>query len=218
MRKTLPMTDDLYDYIAAHTTAPDPLVEELSDRTSERFGRSMGMLTTPQQATLLTMLAHLVGARRAVEVGTFTGMSSLAVARALPPDGKLTCFDISAEYTSLAREFWAKAGVADRIELRLGPAAEGLAALPAEPHIDLAFVDADKTGYAEYWALLVPRMRRNGMIVVDNVLWDGKVLHPEPGDADTEALARFNAMVVRDDRVEVVMLPFADGVTLARVR
>ncbi|HYN92837.1 MAG TPA: class I SAM-dependent methyltransferase, partial [Pilimelia sp.] len=144
--------------------------------------------------------------------------SSLAVARAMPADGRLLCLDISAEYTDVAREFWDRAGVADKIELRLGPAAQALAALPREPHLDLAFIDADKTGYATYWAELVPRMRPGGLISVDNVLWKGRVLEPEPSDPDTVAIVRFNEQVVRDERVEVVMLLFADGLTLARRR
>jgi caffeoyl-CoA O-methyltransferase len=216
MGKKLELTDDMYAYIAAHTSAPDPLFLELVQQTQERFGGQAGMQITPEQSTLLTTLAGLVGARRAVEVGTFTGLSSLAVARALPADGQLICFDISAEYTALASEFWAKAGLADRIELRLGPALDGLARLPAEPHLELAFIDADKTNYENYWAELVPRMRPNGLIVVDNVLWSGRVLGPDRDDPDAVALAAFNDHVVRDDRVEVVMLPFADGLTLAR--
>jgi caffeoyl-CoA O-methyltransferase len=176
------------------------------------------MQVSGEQATLLSMLARLVGTRRAVEVGTFTGLSSLSFARAMPADGRLLCLDVSAEFTAVAREFWAKAGVADRIELRLGPAAESLAALPTEPHLDLAFIDADKGSYPRYWAELVPRMRPGGLIIVDNVLWKGMVLDPPADDPDAQALAAFNDEVVRDDRVDVVMLLFADGLTLARKR
>lgn len=208
----------LYGYTTTHTTAPDDLVAELVRVTHERFGASATMQVAPEQAVLLGMLAGLGGARRAVEVGTFTGLSSLAVARAMPADGRLLCLDVSTEYTDVAREFWHRAGVADKIELRIGPAAAALAALPAEPHLDLAFIDADKTGYATYWAEIVPRMRPGGLVVVDNVLWKGRVLDPDPADADTAALVRFNREVVRDDRVEVVMLLFADGLTLARRR
>ncbi|HEX8630520.1 MAG TPA: class I SAM-dependent methyltransferase [Catenuloplanes sp.] len=209
--------DELYRYTTAHTTAPDDLVTELNRVTRERFGDEARMQVTAEQATLLGMLAGLAGARRAVEVGTFTGLSSLAVARAMPADGRLLCLDLSAEYTAVAREFWQRAGVSDKIELRLGPAAPALAALPAEEQFDLAFIDADKTGYATYWAEIVPRMRPGGLIIVDNVLWKGRVLHSAaPGDADTAALIAFNDEVVNDPRVEAVMLLFGDGLTLAR--
>lgn len=205
-------------YVSAHTTRPDPLVDELIAQTRETFGPAARMLITPEQSTLLTMLAALVGARQAVEIGTFTGLSALSFARAMPPDGTLICLDTSPEYTALARQFWAKAGVADRIELRLGPAAQSLPDLPAEPHLDLAFIDADKTNYEIYWAELVPRMRPGGIILVDNTLWSGRVLAPEPDDADSVALARFNDVILRDERVDVVLLPLADGLTLARRR
>jgi caffeoyl-CoA O-methyltransferase len=216
--KTMDLLPELRDYTAAHTSAPDDLVTELVRLTRERFPDAATMLTSPEQATLFGMLARLTGARRAVEVGTFTGLSSLSVARAMPADGRLLCFDVSAEYTAVARDFWERAGVADRIELRLGPAAEGLAELPAEPHLDLAFIDADKESYSTYWAELVPRMRPGGLILVDNVLWKGQVLDPAPDAPATRALVAFNDAVAADDRVDVVMLLFADGLTMARRR
>lgn len=216
--KVVDLFRELRDYTVAHSTAPDDLVAELIERTGRDFPNAWKMQVSGEQAVLLAMLARLVGARRAVEVGTFTGLSALAVARTMPPDGRLLCLDMSAEFTAVAREFWAKAGVADRIELRLGPAADSLAALPAEPHLDLAFIDADKGNYSRYWAELVPRMRPGGLIVVDNVLWRGAVLDPPADDPDAHALAAFNDEVARDDRVDVVMLFFADGLTLARRR
>jgi caffeoyl-CoA O-methyltransferase len=175
------------------------------------------MQIAPEQAPFLRFLTTLVGARTAVEVGTFTGLSALSIARGLPPDGRLICCDVSTEYTDIARRFWHRAGVADRIDLRIGPAAQTLAALPTEPHIDLAFIDADKTGYPIYWAELVPRMRPGGVIAVDNVLRGGRVLDPGD-DADDAAIVAFNDLVRRDERVESVMLPLADGLTLARRR
>jgi caffeoyl-CoA O-methyltransferase len=216
--KAVDLFQDIRDYAVAHTTPPDDLVAELIERTRSDFPSAAGMQVSGEQAILLGMLARLVGARRAVEVGTFTGLSSLSFARAMPADGRLLCLDVSEEFTAVAREFWAKAGVADRIELRLGPAADSLAALPAEPHLDLAFVDADKGNYSRYWAELVPRMRPGGLIIVDNVLWKGTVLDPPADDSDAQALAAFNDDVVRDGRVDVVMLFFADGLTLARRR
>src|SRR5262249_28502509 len=150
----------------------------------------------------------------AVEVGTFTGLSSIAIARGLPADGKLVCCDVSERFTDIARKYWDRTGLADRIELRLGPAAETLAAMPAQPHIDLAFIDADKTGYPVYWAELVPRMNPGGVILVDNVLRHGRVL--DPVDESDHAIVAFNDMVLSDERVDAALLPIGDGLTLAR--
>lgn len=216
--KAVDLIHDLRDYTAAHTTAPGGLVDELVERTRSEFGDAAVMQTSREQATLFGMLARLIGARRAVEVGTFTGLSSLSVALAMPPDGRLLCLDVSTEYTTVAQEFWARAGVADRIELRIGPAAESLAALPAEPQFDLAFIDADKESLARYWAELVPRMHPGGLLIVDNVLWKGHALAPPADDPAALAVAAFNDEVMTDDRVETVMLLFADGLTLARKR
>jgi caffeoyl-CoA O-methyltransferase len=214
--KTLALTPELHSYIVEHGAPPDEIVRDLIDETQRALPADAGMQVAPDQAALLTFLTKLVGARRAVEVGTFTGLSSLAIARGLPADGKLICFDISDEFTSVARRYWARAGVADRVELRIGPAAEGLKQLPDEPFLDLAFIDADKTGYPVYWEEIVPRMRPGGLILVDNVLRDGRVLAPQnPGD---EAIVRFNDHAVQDERVDVVILPIADGLTLARRR
>jgi len=214
--KTLPMTDELHEYVVAHGTPPDPIMRDLIDETERSLPSNAQMQVAPEQAAFLSLLAKLVGARHAVEVGTFTGLSSLAMARGLADGGKLICFDISDEFTSVARRYWERAGVTDRIELRIGPAAERLRELPTEPHLDLAFIDADKTGYPTYWEELVPRMRPGGLIVVDNVLRDGRVLAPQ--DGSDNAIVRFNDIAARDERVEVVMLPIADGLTLARRR
>ncbi|WP_326562566.1 O-methyltransferase [Micromonospora sp. NBC_01796] len=214
--KSLPLTEELHSYLIAHGSPPDDIARELIDETIDALPDDAQMQVAPEQAALLTFLTRLVNARQAVEVGTFTGMSSLAIARGLPADGRLTCFDISAEFTSVARRYWSRAGVEDRIDLRIGPAAEGLRSLPTEPHLDLAFIDADKTSYPIYWDELVPRMRPGGLIVVDNVLRGGRVLAPQ--DAGDRAIVAFNADVRADVRVDVVMLPIADGLTLARRR
>ena len=174
------------------------------------------MQIAPDQATFLRILVAATGARRAVEVGTFTGYSALAIARGLPPDGHLLCLDVSEEWTAIARRFWKKAGVADRIELRLGPAAETLRSFPEEPTWDFAFVDADKQGYPVYWEELLRRLRPGGLVAVDNVLWEGEVVQPDKRGPDVEAIRKFNELVVADERVESVMLPVADGLTLAR--
>ncbi|TDB75741.1 O-methyltransferase [Micromonospora sp. KC723] len=213
--KPLPLTPELHAYLVAHGSAPDGIVRDLAEETLAALPDDAVMQVAPEQAAFLTFLTRVLGVRRAVEVGTFTGLSSLAIARGLPEDGRLTCFDISEEYTGIARRYWKRAGVADRIELRIGPAGETLRELPLERHLDFAFIDADKTGYPIYWDELVPRMRPGGVIAVDNTLRDGRVLAPR--DAGDRAIAAFNDQVLADVRVETVMLPIADGVTLARV-
>ncbi|MBY8871470.1 O-methyltransferase [Micromonospora sp. PLK6-60] len=215
-RKSLPLTDDLHAYLVAHGSAPDEVVRDLVAETVAALPGQAGMQVAPEQAGFLTFLTRMLGARRAVEVGTFTGLSALAIARGLPADGRLTCFDVSEDYTAIARRYWSRAGVADRIELRIGPAGETLRELPRERHLDLAFIDADKIGYPVYWDELVPRMRAGGVIAVDNTLRGGRVIAPE--DAADRAIAAFNDAVLADVRVDTVMLPIADGLTLARVR
>ncbi|GAB7043895.1 MULTISPECIES: O-methyltransferase [Catenuloplanes] len=215
--KTLPHSPELYAYALAHGMPLDDLTRELIAETHAALSpRESDMQVSPEQAGLLTLLTRLTGARTAVEVGTFTGLSALSIARGLPEDGRLTCFDISAEYTAVARRYWTRAGVDKKIELRIGAAADGLRELPAEPHIDLVFIDADKVGYPAYWAELVPRMNPGGLLIIDNVLRAGHVLAPR-NDAD-RAIARFNDIVAADDRVDAIILPLADGITLARRR
>jgi predicted O-methyltransferase YrrM len=205
----------LYDYLVAHRSPDDDVVQELREETA-RLGDDAVMQISPDQATLLRILVAAIGARRALEIGTFTGFSALSIARGLPPDGRLLCLDRSEEWTGIARRFWARAGVADRIELRLGPAAESLRALPEEPTLDFAFIDADKKGYVVYWDEVVRRLRPGGVVAVDNVLWEGEVVRPEEQGENVRAIRRFNERVRADERVESVMLPVADGLTLAR--
>ena len=213
--KPLPLTPELHAYLVAHGSAPDEIVRELAEETRAALPAQADMQVAPEQAAFLTFLTRLLGVRQAVEVGTFTGLSSLAIARGLAEGGHLTCFDISEEYTGVARRFWTRAGVQDRIELRIGPAADTLRELPQERYLDFAFIDADKVGYPIYWDELVPRMRPGAVIAVDNTLRAGRVLAPE--NADDRAIAAFNDEILADVRVDVVMLPIADGVTLARV-
>ncbi|MCW3838791.1 O-methyltransferase [Micromonospora yasonensis] len=214
--KPLPLTPELHAYLVAHGSTPDEVVRELAEETRAALPAQAEMQVAPEQAAFLTFLTRLLGVRQAVEVGTFTGLSSLAIARGLTEGGRLTCFDISEEYTGIARRYWARAGVQDRIELRIGPAAETLRELPRERYLDFAFIDADKVGYPIYWDELVPRVRPGGVIAVDNTLRGGRVLAPQ--NADDRAIAAFNDEILADVRVDVVMLPIADGVTLARVR
>jgi caffeoyl-CoA O-methyltransferase len=215
-RQTLPLTDALHAYVVANGSEPDDLVRELIEETAAALPDDAVMQVAPEQAAFLTLLTRIVGARQALEIGTFTGLSSIAIARGLAPGGRLTCLDVSDEFTSIARRYWQRAGLEDRVELRLGPATQTLAGLPAEPHLDLTFIDADKTGYPGYWEAVVPRTRPGGLILVDNVLRAGHVLAPDPDDAGTLAIVEFNRLVLADDRVESMLLPIADGLTLAR--
>jgi caffeoyl-CoA O-methyltransferase len=172
----------------------------------------------PEEGAFLTFVTRLIGARRAIEVGTFTGYSSICIARGLPPDGRLLCCDVNEEWTAIARRYWAKAGVAERIELRLAPAAATLSALPLGEPWDLAFIDADKPGYPVYYEEILKRLRPGGLILVDNVLWMGRVADPAAQDDATRAIRAFNDLVARDVRVDKVMIPLSDGLTLARKR
>jgi caffeoyl-CoA O-methyltransferase len=204
------------DYLLAHSEAADGVLRDLAEGTHRELAGQSGMQISHDEGELLTMLVRLVGARRAVEVGTFTGYSSICIARGLASDGHLLCCDVSEEYTSVARRYWERAGVADRIELRIAPAVETLRSLPADPYLDFAFIDADKAGYASYVAEVVPRLRPGGLMVLDNMLRDGRVLDPE--DDNDRAIHALNESLVADDRVDVVLLPVRDGVSLARKR
>jgi caffeoyl-CoA O-methyltransferase len=213
--KSFQLSPEVHEYLVAHGTPPDEVQRALIAETAELGGISM-MQVAPEQGALLTILAKLVGARSAVEVGTFTGYSSLCIARGLADGGHLLCCDVSEEWTAIARRHWERAGVADRIELRIAPALETLQALPSDETIDLAFIDADKPGYISYYEALVPRMRPGGLVLVDNVLWGGSVVDPSVTDENTEAIRACNDHIAADSRVDVVMLPVSDGLTLAR--
>jgi caffeoyl-CoA O-methyltransferase len=209
------LDDPLYAYLLAHRSPDDEVVRELREETA-KLGDWAVMQIAPDQATFLRLLVAAIGARRAVEVGTFTGLSALAVARGLPADGGLLCLDVSEEWTNVARAAWKKAGVDRKIDLRIGPAADTLRSLPLEPQFDFAFIDADKKGYVTYWDEIVKRLRPGGLIAVDNVLWEGEVVRPEEQGQDVVAIRQFNDMVLGDRRVESVMLAIADGLTIAR--
>ena len=200
------------DYLAAHTTPPSPLEQRLIDETQQL--PQAGMQIGPPQARFMAMLTGLLQPRLVVEIGVFTGYSALVVAQALPPAARLIACDVSEQWTAVGRRYWAEAGVADRIDLRIGPAADTLAGLPAGTEVDLAFIDADKTGYIGYFEQLVPLLSPRGAILVDNVLWDGQVVDHRDQRADTEALRRFNAHVLGDPRVQVALLPVGDGLSM----
>jgi caffeoyl-CoA O-methyltransferase len=208
---------DVHEYLVAHGTPPDAVQQELIRRTAELGGISM-MQIAPEQGAFMTMLTQLLEVRNAVEVGTFTGYSALCLARGLADGGRLLCCDVSEEWTSIAREAWDEAGVADRIELRIAPAIDTLRSLPAERTIDLAFVDADKPMYGAYADEILDRMRPGGVLMVDNVLWGGAVVDAASADENTVAIRAFNDWLAADERVDTVMLPLGDGLTLARRR
>jgi caffeoyl-CoA O-methyltransferase len=217
-RTSVTVTPELQRYIVEHSTPIDDVQRDLIEETYRSVGDAASMQIAPDQGQLLTILTRLTDARSAVELGTFTGYSALCIARGLADGGRLLCCDVSEEWTSIARRYWARAGVADRIELSIGPAIETVRSLPEPPSIDLVFIDADKPSYVDYWDELVPRMRPGGLVVADNVLWSGEVADPDATGANVDAIRRFNDRVATDDRVDVVMLPISDGVTLARVR
>jgi caffeoyl-CoA O-methyltransferase len=215
--KSFFLSPAISDYLIAHGTPPDELQNRLIAET-KTLGAVAGMQIAPEQGAFLTILTELIGARQAVEVGTFTGYSALCIARGLPAGGHLLCCDVSEEWTSIGRRFWAEAGLSDRIELRLGPAGDTLAALPPDTSFDLAFIDADKPSYGLYYDEILPRLRPGGAILVDNVLWHGAVIDDSQTDANVEAIRAFNDRIAADDRVAAVMLPISDGLTLIRKR
>jgi len=215
--KSIQMNAALHAYLVSHGTPPDEIQRALIDET-QALGRISIMQIAPEQGAFMTLLARLLGARRAIEIGTFTGYSALCLARGLADDGELVCCDVSEEWTKIGQRYWAKAGVAQKIDLRIAPALETLADLPQEPKFDLAFIDADKSSYTAYFEALLPLMRAGGVILVDNVLWMGAVIDPKADDGDTVAIRNFNDRVAADSRVDCVMLPIADGLTLLRKR
>ncbi|WP_329179311.1 O-methyltransferase [Streptomyces sp. NBC_01477] len=211
------LTPELYGYVLDHNPPLDPIERELIEVTHRSLADVSGMQTAEEQGPLLAFLVRLTGARQIVEVGTFTGFSALSMARALPADGRLIACDISEEWTAVGREAWVKAGVADRIDLRIAPAIDTLRALPGGSWIDLVFLDADKESYIDYWEELLPRLRPGGLLVIDNTLYHGDVADPAATGGGA-AVRAFNDHVRADDRVDDVLLTVADGLTLARKR
>ena len=217
--RTLQLDDRTYEYLLAHSLREDPRLAALRAETASH--PRVNMQIAPEQGQFMQMLARLCGARRAIEVGVFTGYSSLAVMLAMPDDARLLALDVSEEYTAVARRHWQAAGVADRIELVLAPARDTLDARLAEGEAgqyDFAFIDADKTGYLGYYERLLKLLRPGGLILVDNTLWDGEVANPDNREAETEALRAFNDALHRDPRIDLALLPVGDGLTLARIR
>ncbi|MDD9877737.1 MAG: class I SAM-dependent methyltransferase [Magnetovibrio sp.] len=217
-KRSLTMTDDLYAYMLENSLREPPILAELRAETAG-MPRS-GMQIAPEQGQFMALLVELTDAARYLEVGTFTGYSALAVALALPDHGEVVTCDVDPETTAVAQRYWARAGMAKKIDLRLGPAVDTLDALLGDGagRFDFAFIDADKENYVAYYERAVELVRPGGLIALDNVLWSGRVADPANNDTDTEALRAVNRRVHADDRVSVAMLPLADGLTLARKR
>lgn len=217
-RRTIDLDDTLYQYLLDHSLREHP--EQTALRETTRAHPRGGMQISPEQGQFMSLLVKLIGARRTIEVGTFTGYSALTVALALPSDGKILACDISDEYTSVGKPFWQRAGVADKIELVIAPATETLDARLATGEAgtyDFAFIDADKTGYDAYYERCLQLVRTGGLIAIDNTLWSGDVAKPAEDD-ETRALQALNDKLHRDERVDMAMLPIGDGLTLARKR
>ena len=217
--KTIGISDELAAYVVEVGTREPEILARLREETAAL--PQHGMQIAPEQGAFLALLVELLGARRCIEVGTFTGYSSTAVALALPEDGRLVCCDVSEDWTSLAKKYWDEAGVAGKIDLRIAPAAETLDRLLADGEADtydFAFIDADKAGYDAYYERALRLVRPGGLIALDNTLWGGEVLDRDTDDKDTRALRALNAKLADDERVTLCLLPLADGVTLARRR
>jgi caffeoyl-CoA O-methyltransferase len=217
--RSIPLTDSLYEYLIDVSLREPALLLALREETAGMRNRSMQI--SPEQGQFMALLARLAGAKRCLEIGVFTGYSSLAVALALPEDGRIVACDVSEEWTAVARRYWAAAGMDHKIDLRLAPALQTLDALVADGQsgrFDLAFIDADKERYLEYYERVLRLLRPGGLVAVDNTLWSGRVADPEVADEDTVALRHFNECLHRDERVDLSLVPIGDGLTLARKR
>jgi predicted O-methyltransferase YrrM len=219
--RTIQITDAVYDYILSVSSREPDLLARLRRETAEKTGDRFNMQISPEQGQFMQLLVKLVGARKALEVGVFTGYSSLSVALALPEDGRLVACDVSEEWTSIARRYWVEAGVADKIDLRLAPALETLDALAANGEAgtyDFAFIDADKDNYDGYYERALALLRPGGLVAIDNTLWSGRVADPNDADPTTRTIGALNAKLHADERVDLSLLPVGDGLTLARKR
>ena len=217
--RSIGLAEDLHAYLLKVGVREPEVLRALRAETAELPNANMQI--APEEGATLAMLVRMLGARRVLEIGTFTGYSSTAMALALPADGRIVCCDVSEEWTDIARRAWAAAGVADLVELRLAPALDTLDDLLANDQagtFDLAFIDADKENYLDYYERSLRLVRRGGVIAVDNVLWSGRVADASVTDENTEAIRELNALIATDERVDVAMLPVADGLTLARIR
>ena len=216
--KYLALNDELYQYLCRQrSNAADPILNSLRQET-EALGDDAKMQISQEQGGFMSILTAAIGARSAIEVGTFTGYSSLCIARGLAADGRLICIDESEEWTRIARKYWAQAGVENKIELRLGAAIPILKALPPSVAFDFAFIDADKTEYDAYYELILPHVRPNGLVLFDNMLWGGRLAGGPVDHPSGRALDALNQKLARDERIETVLLAIADGLQLCRKR
>jgi predicted O-methyltransferase YrrM len=217
--RTLGLSDAVYAYLLEASLREPPLLKALREETAKMPEANMQI--SPEQGQFMALLARLMDARRCIEVGVFTGYSSLALALALPESGRIIACDVSEEWTRVARRYWREAGVAHKIDLRISPAIDTLRSLRAnggDGSFDFAFVDADKTSYGDYYEELLKLLRPGGLIAIDNTLWAGKVADPDVQDEDTVAIREFNAKLLADQRIDLSLVPIADGLTLARKR
>ena len=217
--RTIGLSDRLYDYLLAVSLREEDLLRQLREETAQHPMRQMQI--APEQGQFMALLVQLLGAKRTLDVGVFTGYSSLAVALALPDDGQIVACDVSEEYTAIARRYWQTAGVTDKIDLQLAPALETLDRLLAEGQagsFDFAFIDADKENYWNYYERCLELLRPGGLITVDNVLWSGRVAEATTYETSTKAIQAFNAKLHDDERVSLSLVPIADGLTLALKR
>lgn len=206
---------DLHKYLLDHGHNGDPLLAELAAETA-KLGRIAGMQIAAEQGALMAILVKVSGVRNAIEIGTFTGYSAICIARALPAEGHLLCCDVSGEWTAIARRYWERAGLTNKITLKLAPAIETLAALPSDTVLDFTFIDADKVNYRNYYEECLKRTRPNGLILIDNVLWGGSVLDAKNQTDDTRTIRALNDLIAHDQRVDAVMIPVSDGLTIVR--
>ena len=211
------LDDDLHRYLVEHGSRRDDVLRRLAEET-EALGEISVMQIAPDQGALISLLVRAIGSRRALELGTFTGYSAICIARGLPDDGRLLACELSEQWAEIARRYFAEAGVADRIELRLGPALDTLRALPPDEEFDFAFIDADKQSYLDYYEAVLARLRPGGLMMIDNVLRGGAVLDAEDDSPGNTVVRELNERVASDDRVDVAMLGVADGITLAMRR
>lgn len=212
------LNDTLYDYLLNASLVPDPLLDRLRDETTEATGQWAGMQISRDQGRFMQVLVKMTGARKYLEVGTFTGYSALVVAQAMAEDGRLVCCDVSEEWTAVARKYWQEAGVAHKVDLRLAPALETMAALAAGPEagtFDLVFLDGDKKEYDGYYERALQLLRAGGTVLIDNVLWGGSVADPEKQDEGTRAIRALNEKIRDDARVYSVLVSIGDGLSLA---
>jgi len=215
--KSISVTDPLYDYMLENWLREPELLRRLREETAKM--PNAGMQISPDQGQLMGVLTRLFGVKSYLEIGVFTGYSSLSVALAMPEDGQIVACDVSEEFTSTARRYWQEAGVAGKVDLRLAPGVESLDALISEGRtFDMAFIDADKPGYPNYYERCLNLVRRGGAILIDNVLWSGKVADPTAHDESTDLIRKFNKTLHQDERVDLALIPIADGLTVARVR